>query len=87
MQGLLSGYSQYLVMIGKVFHPAELFPVLVIHNESYTISAQKNLHVLNVTFEELHLFLLEDLLLPLRHMFLCSALVGVCKGVLIIGLI
>ena len=38
-------------MIGKVFHPAELLPVEMIHNESYsscaimtriTISAQKN---------------------------------------------
>ena len=51
MRGLLNGYSQYLVMIGEVFHPAELLPVEMIHNESYgssanmtriTISAQKN---------------------------------------------
>ena len=47
-----------------------------------TISAQKNSVVCSVTFEELHLFLLEDFLPPPHHRFLCSALVGVNTSVL-----
>ena len=38
--------------------------------------------MLYVTFEELHLFLLEDFLLPPHHRFLCSALIGVSTSVL-----
>ena len=59
-------------MIGKVFHPSEPLPVTIMENY-YDGGLNFFFHVLNVTYEDLRLFLLEEFLLPPHHRFLYNA--------------
>ena len=68
-----AGHSQYLVMVGKVFHPSELLPM------KWWWKENKYFILLDDTFGELHLFLLEEPFLLPRHRFLCSAFKVISK--------